>query len=387
MSPFCSSEASSAPELTEKEKALARAKELIETDWYSHGTLLNQLQAVEGFSYEASKYGADNCGADWKEMAGKAAKHRADMSPVPSPNVIESFLNACYFNTDEVDAGKNALDWAALAKAYAKESLAEGTWSYIQLGNYMFGEGFDSADINNALTAITEDEWKQEAAEYAGSTFTSEKFMELVEKIKTDGSFTEDQAIYGAENFGIDWYNAAVIDGSNYLYNNPTSRIYFVDYMQTVELYSQAQAEYAADQMDFYQAAADVASYADMSYTEIYSLLFYTYEFTNGEAVYGANQQDYYEKAVKAAQYYPSFTYFEIIENLMDSGFSQDQAEYGVNNGTSKVRGDDPAYQKALAYYMANPGATGPDVYNYLTSVEGYSSTMANLIVDHLPKG
>ena len=48
---------------------LARAKELIETDWYSHGTLLNQLQAVEGFSYEASKYGADNCGADWKEEA------------------------------------------------------------------------------------------------------------------------------------------------------------------------------------------------------------------------------------------------------------------------------------------------------------------------------
>ena len=156
--------------------------------------------------------------------------------------------------------------------------------------------------------------------------------------------------------------------------------------MTTVELYSSDQAKYAADQMDFYQAAADVASYADMSFSGIYSLLFNTYEFTNGEAVYGANSQDYYEKAVKAAQYYPSFSYFEIIEALMNDGFTQDEAEYGVNYGTMKVRDDDPAYQKAIAYLMSAPGLTNADVYNYLISA-GYSATMANLIVDHMPKG
>ena len=61
-----------------QKNALKKAKTYLNTMPFSKKGLISQLE-FEGFSTEEATYGAENCGADWKEQAAKKAKSYLDL--------------------------------------------------------------------------------------------------------------------------------------------------------------------------------------------------------------------------------------------------------------------------------------------------------------------
>ena len=124
--------------------------------WYSRIGLVTALKG-EGFSDSAATYGAANCGASWNDEAVRAANYFGDGSVVRSPNEIRNLLINADFTSAEADYGvaNCSVDWATMAKKVAKNAVDYDTWSYMALGNNMYGDGFDSADINDALAQFT----------------------------------------------------------------------------------------------------------------------------------------------------------------------------------------------------------------------------------------
>lgn len=67
------------PEMSVSQRnALKKAKSYISVMAFSHSGLVSQLE-FEGFSYEDSVFGADNCGADWNAQAAKKAQDYLDI--------------------------------------------------------------------------------------------------------------------------------------------------------------------------------------------------------------------------------------------------------------------------------------------------------------------
>lgn len=76
----------------ENERALERAKYYMFDNvmlYYSREGLIRQLK-IERFSQAVAEYGADNCGADWKESAVKAAKSKQEYSRGTMINLLKN---------------------------------------------------------------------------------------------------------------------------------------------------------------------------------------------------------------------------------------------------------------------------------------------------------
>ncbi len=113
----------------------------------------------------------------------------------------------------------------------------------------------------------------------------------LIEQLEYEG-YSHEEAVYGADNCGADWYEQALLQAESYL-----------------------------DTMPF-------------SYTGLIEQLEYE-GFTHAEAVYGADNcgADWYEQAVLQAERYlelMSFSRQGLIDQLLYEGFTQDQAVYGA---------------------------------------------------------
>ncbi len=114
----------------------------------------------------------------------------------------------------------------------------------------------------------------------------------LIEQLEYDG-YSNEEATYGADNCGADWYEQALKKSQDYL-----------------------------DLMPF-------------SYSGLIKQLGHE-GYTDEEAVYGANNcgADWYEQAAKKAQQYlelSSFSRSNLIKQLEFEGFTKSQAEYGVS--------------------------------------------------------
>lgn len=117
-------------------------------------------------------------------------------------------------------------------------------------------------------------------------------YLGLIKQLEYE-QFTHEEAVYGADNCGANWYDQATKKAQDYL-----------------------------DTMAF-------------SHSGLIKQLEYE-QFTNDEAVYGANNcgADWNEQAAKKAQDYldvMSFSRQELINQLVYEGFSQGEAEYGVS--------------------------------------------------------
>lgn len=74
-----------------EKNALKMAKQYIEYGAFSYTGLIGQLE-FEGFSSEEAKYGADNCGADWDEMAVKMADQYLEYGAFSRSGLIEQLV-------------------------------------------------------------------------------------------------------------------------------------------------------------------------------------------------------------------------------------------------------------------------------------------------------
>lgn len=76
---------------TGEKNALKAAKEYLNIAAFSYTGLMDQLK-YEGYSDSEAKYGADNCGANWKEQAAKAAKEYLDITSFSRSGLIEQLV-------------------------------------------------------------------------------------------------------------------------------------------------------------------------------------------------------------------------------------------------------------------------------------------------------
>lgn len=71
--------------------ALSKAYDYLDYMAFSKSGLVEQLE-YEGFSNKEAKYGADHCGADWKEQAAKKAKEYMDYDSFSKQGLIDQLL-------------------------------------------------------------------------------------------------------------------------------------------------------------------------------------------------------------------------------------------------------------------------------------------------------
>ena len=137
--------------------AEAKAESYLNSSAFSYTGLIEQLE-YEGFSESEAKYGADNCGADWKQQAVKKAK---------------SYLSSSAF-------------------------------SYSGLKDQLLYEGFTEDEAQYGVDNCNGD-WDEQAIKKAKSYLRSSPDMSrsrLIEQLQYEG-FTYEQAVYGVEQAGL----------------------------------------------------------------------------------------------------------------------------------------------------------------------------------------
>ena len=121
-------------------------------------SLTRAISGYNGFSESEAKYGADNCGADWKEQALKKAK---------------SYLNSSAF-------------------------------SYSGLKEQLEYNGFTEDEAQYGVDKCNAD-WNDQAYKKAKSYMKSSPDMgrsRLIEQLQYNG-FTYEQAVYGVDQAGL----------------------------------------------------------------------------------------------------------------------------------------------------------------------------------------
>lgn len=88
---------------TEYENALEEALSYLSFTSFSYSGLIDQLE-YEGYSYDACKYAADHCGADWKEQAAKKAKSYLEIMAFSQAKLIKQ-LEHNGFTHEEAEYG------------------------------------------------------------------------------------------------------------------------------------------------------------------------------------------------------------------------------------------------------------------------------------------
>jgi SOS response regulatory protein OraA/RecX len=103
--------------------AEARAKSYLNSSAFSYTGLIHQLE-YEGFSTSEATYGADKCGADWKNQALRKAKSYLNSSAF-SYSGLQDQLEYEGFTEDEAQYGANNCnaDWDNQAYKKAKSYL------------------------------------------------------------------------------------------------------------------------------------------------------------------------------------------------------------------------------------------------------------------------
>lgn len=92
-----------------EKNALNKAKSYLNYTAFSYSGLVEQLE-FEGFSNSEAKFGADNCGANWKEQAAKKAKQYMDYSSFSKKGLIDQ-LEYEGFTSEQAEYGAKAVGY------------------------------------------------------------------------------------------------------------------------------------------------------------------------------------------------------------------------------------------------------------------------------------
>ena len=123
--------------------ALEQAKSYIRASAFSYTGLIEQLE-YHGFSSSEAQYGADNCGADWKEQALRNAKSYLSSSAFSYSGLLEQLEYEGY-TADEAQYGVDNCnaDWDEQAVKSAKSYLRSSSrWTKSDLVDQLEYEGF-----------------------------------------------------------------------------------------------------------------------------------------------------------------------------------------------------------------------------------------------------
>lgn len=92
-----------------EKNALDKAKSYLDYTAFSKEGLIEQLE-YEGFTNAEAKFGADNCGANWKEQAAKKAKQYMDYSSFSKKGLIGQ-LEYEGFTSEQAEYGAKAVGY------------------------------------------------------------------------------------------------------------------------------------------------------------------------------------------------------------------------------------------------------------------------------------
>lgn len=189
--------------------------------------------------------------------------------------------------------------------------------------------GYDSIALSNAGKMIKSIEYIDDQPQ-----IDEELTMEKTEKDNvTESSKAENTISKSQEN--------AVKEAKSYIKISDFSRMGLIEQLE-YEKYSYEDAVYGADNCgaDWYaealESAKDYVKLSDFSYSSLYDQLVYE-KYTADEARYGVDNcgADWFAEAEEAAKNYLSILSFsrdELYDQLLYEGFTPEQAEHGVSS-------------------------------------------------------
>ena len=182
--------------------AVSRAKSYIKTSGFSRDGLISQLE-FEGFTEEEAEYGADNCGADWLEMAEKKAKSYIKTSGFSRDGLVDQ-LEFEGFTTEEAEHGADncGADWNEMAIKKAKSYIKTSGFSRDGLIHQLEYEGFTEEEAEYGADNCDAD-WNEMALKKAKSYMNVKNYSkkELRHQLEYEG-FTDEQIEYALDALG-----------------------------------------------------------------------------------------------------------------------------------------------------------------------------------------
>lgn len=133
---------------TGREGALAQAKSYLSYLGFSYSGLIEQLE-YEGFSSTEARYGADNCGVDWKDQALKKAKSYSESLSFSYSSLLEQLEYEGFSSTEAKYGVDNCgANWNEQAAKKAKSYLESMTFTLSDLYDQLIYEGFTSTQAS-----------------------------------------------------------------------------------------------------------------------------------------------------------------------------------------------------------------------------------------------
>jgi hypothetical protein len=156
-----------------------------------------------------------------------------------------------------------------------------------------------SIDSAPPASSSSETSLQQEAREVARGYFETSWFSRIgmIEQLEYEG-FSYDDAVYGVDSLGANWYEEAVGMADSYIGSSWFSRSGLIEQLE-YEGFSYSESEYGVDYLgiDWYEEAIGMAldylDYSDFTYEELVDQLIYE-GFSEDEAVYGVLESGYY---------------------------------------------------------------------------------------------
>ena len=137
-----------------KDDAVSVAKSYIKYMGFSRDGLIRQIE-YEGFTHEEAEYGADNCGADWYEMAVMSAENYTSFMGFSRDGLIHQ-LEYEGFSKEEAEHGADncGADWNEMAVMCAESYLDALDFTQSELINQLEYENFTDEQIAYAINVI-----------------------------------------------------------------------------------------------------------------------------------------------------------------------------------------------------------------------------------------
>lgn len=338
-------------EENKKEQVVKRAKELVKNNTFSYTGLKEFLEKNDKYSINDAKYGADNCGVDWKSQGLRRAQELVsssnDLGVEFSLDKIKEYLDYAGFNNEEVEYTLKNIDRREYAYEVAKKLLEEGN-SKKSLEEFMKERfQFTTIEINYAIES-NKVNWKEQALkvykksiENGGVHSPKDSLTNLEWRYY---SFSQEEIDYALKNYTVDWKNEALKYVKEIYTSQPISKKSIENELSNLE-FVEADIKYAIDNCGFDWNSNAILKVRQVSkYYKENDSTFLSYimntngsNFTHSEIDYAiknyqANFLDFVLIIAKEITKENNISKQEIANKLEKMGFSSVEIEYAKEN-------------------------------------------------------
>ncbi len=361
----------------------------------------------EGFTKEEATYAADNCGANWKVQAIRYARVLLRESDSSYSDLLETLEYIGFTKEEAVYAAEQCgVDWTEQAVRHMEWRLSLGT-PREQMRMYLERWGYTSEQSEYALGVLDtlSVDWKEQALKAVESTLATSasilSYEGLVGRLTTGMSgfegFTEEEAIYAADNCGVDWKEQAAEWARNQrkqwvLQGREFSKEDLISGLERAG-FTKEEVAYAVESIGYIPTPSEGEKEQALGFASIY-LEFMTlsyegligqlesYGFSKEVATYAADNcgKDWKEQAIRCMESVRSW--FPSKENmrlyLQNQKFTSEQIEYALddevwNEAIMKVRAAKDFFNAVCSYSFFIDSLTN----------NGFSKEDATYVADH----